>query len=260
MIAVHRYKNLKIFFRKGTVDENVLAHSFEHDIFFPELSDLIRTPEMTIVDVGAHIGTFSVQAHLVLDRPRVFAVEPHQDTYSVLLRNLEANSLTNIVPINAAVTDANGPVKLFLAKENWEHSITQSFDSGCLEVPGITLETLLKRFHIDQCDLLKLNCEGAEFRIVMSMSPEALSRIKMMLILFHEDLVEPEYDRSKLINFLQVHGFNIRTSQMRKDRGWIVAKNRLFYPQKLNTSIRNIKSPINLKTIKKKLRKRLPKF
>jgi hypothetical protein len=74
-----------------------------------------------------------------------------------------------------------------------------------------------------------MNCEGAEFRIISGLSPEVLARIKMIVILFHEDLVNEQHNRKTLISHLKQNNFSVRGSRMRKNRGWIVAKNKLHY-------------------------------
>lgn len=70
--------------------------------------DCVR-PGDAIVDVGAHVGTFSVPlAQRVGEAGRVTAFEGAADTYSLLLRNLEANGCANVDPVHAVVSSEAG--------------------------------------------------------------------------------------------------------------------------------------------------------
>jgi len=57
----------------------------------------------TFVDVGAHIGKYTLQiAKIVGETGRVVAVEPHPTTFQILRRNIELNSLKNVFAVNVA--------------------------------------------------------------------------------------------------------------------------------------------------------------
>ena len=51
-----------IFYRDHASDEDVLRYGFERDIFFLGVPEYRPHREDTIIDVGAHIGTFSLLA------------------------------------------------------------------------------------------------------------------------------------------------------------------------------------------------------
>ncbi|WP_405736733.1 FkbM family methyltransferase [Streptomyces sp. NBC_01537] len=66
---------------------------------------------MTFVDVGAHVGYFSMLAsRAVGPAGRVFSFEPTQSTYDVLVTNARTES--NITPINQAVWSEEAEIEL----------------------------------------------------------------------------------------------------------------------------------------------------
>src|SRR5262249_36312649 len=58
-IAIDRFEDFDVAYRAGTSDEEVLRASFANDIFFTAVPEYRPSPNDTIIDVGAHIGTFS---------------------------------------------------------------------------------------------------------------------------------------------------------------------------------------------------------
>lgn len=49
-----------MFYREDTAGESVLEHSFDNDIFFSATPYYKPPRNATVIDVGAHIGTFSL--------------------------------------------------------------------------------------------------------------------------------------------------------------------------------------------------------
>src|SRR5438046_1462116 len=70
-VAIGRFGEVDIAYRAGTSDEEVLKASFEHDIFFTAVPEYRLAPDDTIIDVGAHIGTFSLLAASKVPNGRV---------------------------------------------------------------------------------------------------------------------------------------------------------------------------------------------
>ncbi len=238
MLETKKFKDLTLYYRKNSADEKVLEHSLDKDIFYPELYDLEKKDSMTIIDVGAHIGTFTMLSTIKLNKCKIISIEPNPESFSILKKNIEFNGITNVIPVEAALTDRPGPVKLYLSPENWEHSITNDFSGKSIVVQGLTLSAIFEKYEIVHCDLVKMNCEGAEFKIVFDIPPNLLSKIKMMLILFHEDLVASNHNRNALKNYFIEHNFWVRESRTRKNRGWIIAKNKMYYKKSITIRTR----------------------
>jgi FkbM family methyltransferase len=82
------------------------------------LSAEIR-PGMTIVDVGANIGYYTLLfSKLTGATGRVFAFEPEPENFGLLQRNLARNDRTNVEVFNLAASDQGGESFLYLSTEN----------------------------------------------------------------------------------------------------------------------------------------------
>jgi len=218
-----------VFFRKDTVDEEVIAHSFDRDIFFQSIPDFNSANASLIIDVGAHIGTFSMIAAKLNSAIKVLAIEASSENCELLKKNIKVNNLEDsILPQHCALSDRIGTEILYLGKENWGYTITKSDYMNIEIVKSTTLEELFMMNQIDHCDLIKFNCEGAEFKALLSTPYEVINKVGMMLILIHEDL-EYRFNRSDIYRYLNKNGFIYRSIKFQENRGWVIAKNLRFY-------------------------------
>jgi hypothetical protein len=69
------FGGFEVAYRSRTTDEDVIAHSFDHDIFFTGVPEYRPAEDHTIIDVGAHIGIFSLLAASKVPRGKVYAIE-----------------------------------------------------------------------------------------------------------------------------------------------------------------------------------------
>jgi FkbM family methyltransferase len=236
-----KYKNLDVFYRENTSDESVLEHSFDKDIFFSSIPYYTPPYNATVIDVGAHIGTFSLLLADMAPEGKIFAFEPADDTFEVLKKNVEANKLeSRMYPQKVALYNSNSKVKLFHDQQggNWGHSIVSQLSESFEEIETVTLDSFFDTNKIVHCNLIKFNCEGAEFKIIESVSDRVLNKIDTWIILFHEDL-EVEGNRSSIIERLKKNRFIVRLIRVSDDnkRGWITATK--CYKQYCLHSIKN---------------------
>ena len=215
---------LCVFYRTHSADEDVIAHSFSDDIFFPAVHEYTPQAGDVVVDVGAHIGTFSLLAAThVGDAGHVHAIEPSAESFQLLQRNLDGNTPTNATAHHLALAAADGTATLFHDRDgNWGHSTVADLSGVTEEAPALTLASFLSANGIDRCHFMKFNCEGAEFPILLSASDEILRRIGTLLVLYHCDLW-PENSAAELTARLEQAGFTTRCLQQKDQRGWIVA-------------------------------------
>lgn len=232
-LNVFEYNGLSIKYRKETEDEKVLNHSFDNDIFYREIPSFKPTKTPIIIDVGAHIGTFSLLTAIKYPNAKIYAIEASKETFDILKKNVEDNKLHNIVPIHAAMSDSEGIIKLFHSLEdgNWGHSITKELSNSFEEVKAIMLEKLIYKENIKQIDLIKFNCEGAELNILMNCSQSTLQKISCAIILYHEDLNDNKFIVSDLIQYFKKSKF--LTKEIFKNftpgRGWLIVWNSGYY-------------------------------
>jgi FkbM family methyltransferase len=191
----------KLQLRHGTADKGVVKEVFLLDHYRFALDHL--QPGGVVIDVGAQIGVFSVYvARRGPHRLTVHSFEPMSANHAMLMRNLELNLLTNVTAHNAAVTATPGKFKLFVSADNTgAHSLYGEGDRF-EEVGGRAFNSLYESLGVERCDVLKLDCEGAEHEILMTVTDEVLNRTGAIVMEYHDEQKLPEIlDRLRRAGF-----------------------------------------------------------
>ena len=154
-------------------DTRIAAHvrtELAVGIFEDEMRSLIETllhPGMTMIDLGANIGYFSlVGARSVGSSGRVYAFEPDPVTFAILDKNVRASGLHDVIrTINKAVTDTEGTVLLFrYAVDSGMNNLYRGeggLDTGVM-VSTTSLDSFFEKDGWAQVHLIKVDIEGAE--------------------------------------------------------------------------------------------------
>lgn len=142
------------------------------------------TPEMfqngsgIMIDLGANIGAVGVMAK-ALGAKEVISVEPNADNIKSLLFNFQENGYQTTL-VTRAVSDISG--KTISINDDAGNSKTNSEGTG-QSVETITLAELIGD---QQIDVLKIDVEGDEWRILLSTPIEKLKQIRQITLEFHE--------------------------------------------------------------------------
>lgn len=232
MTETKEFSGLRVCYRKGTEDEVVLRETFEENIFYRDLPYLKLEKRPVVVDIGAHIGTFAIQTATKYPKATVYAFEASHETFSLLEGNVCENGLTGrVVVVNKAVSAKDGEVTLYhnLVDGNWGHTISKKVSDSIEIVESTTLSRFMKNSRIEAIDLLKSNCEGAEFEIILNTSLDDLARVKCAIVLYHCDLVGGSQTVEKLVRRLTAAGHHCFLLYQKRDRGWIISISRKYY-------------------------------
>jgi len=165
-------------------------------------------PGGVVIDLGANEGYFShvMQSRFASD---VIAVEPNP----ALIEAMPA--VEGLRTVQAAISGEDGTTILHVSADSEASTIDargrNAATVGSIEVPMLTLPTLMRRFGIGEIDLLKVDIEGQELGLFDSMSDGDLKAITQMSVEFHAFcglLPQAEVDRIKArlsaLNFLVI--------------------------------------------------------
>ena len=174
-----------------------------------------------IIEIGAHIGLFSLFAWQYCKNGKIYCFEPVKENYDMLLSNLELNGIKNIMPINSAVSNEESTVTIFLNQDEAGHSM-YSPTSRQLQVRSTSLKKIFDDNKIEKCDFIKMDCEGAEYEIINSLPPDYFQKIKKIAIEYHFADTKPE-SLKNLIKKLESLSYKISTKSLFKDIGFLYA-------------------------------------
>ncbi len=183
------------------------------------LGSYSEVPEGSVVlDVGANIGAFSVAAGR--RAAVVYALEPVGANFEILRRNIELNQAGNVVAERLAMSSENGECEMSVAGVYSSIHFRRA-NTKLEKVRTVTLESFLDERGITQLDYLKMDCEGAEWDIILKSPPDVLARIKHIEMEFHN--INEKTDPRFLQEHLSLAGFHSTASSGDRFNGGLVA-------------------------------------
>ncbi len=129
-------------------------------------------PGMTFLDVGAHIGYYTlIAARLVGDAGRVHSFEPGKDMRAQLEANVVRNDLHNVEIHRQALAERTGEVGFYPSALNSNQGISSIIASGDgraapVTVPCLSLDDFAASLGGRRIDFLKMDIEGAELQVI----------------------------------------------------------------------------------------------
>jgi FkbM family methyltransferase len=220
-VILETRNNIKIKIRTNSTDIMQLGTVWLVEDY--EGSEFNINNEDIIIDIGAHIGLFSLFVSQYCKNGKIFSYEPIEKNFNILKENIELNKIKNIIHFNSAVSNQSNKLKIFIDSDDSAHSIFES-DRDFIEVNSTTIKSIFDENKIKKCNLLKLDCEGAEYQIIESIPKEYFLKIDKMIIEYHIANENPELYK-KLIRNLKDNSFKIKIEPISEGMGMIYALN-----------------------------------
>lgn len=219
--AGFRDKRKRYLFRNGTLINTgggVDASTLYVVYFKKDYGDVYGNE--SIIDIGANIGAFSIYAANQSPKAMIYAYEPNRSNFQILKNNIEENNLHGRVVIhNLGVAAAKGSLKLYISEGSPYHSIYPSAEKQkYIEMSCCRLKDIFTDNDIKKCDLLKIDCEGAEYEIFYNTPAEYFAKIDRIRMEYHNRDI-PEYNIDSLTEFFKTMGFQI----VHKDKNALIA-------------------------------------
>lgn len=176
----------------------------------PSESDVLRffRPEIgwTVVDAGANIGYYTlIASKLVGSEGKVISIEPEPRNFSLLCRNIRDNHLSNVVPLQVALSDKDGYEELIMDASPSGHSIISNPNASGLNrriaIRTRNIDSLLRGLNIEKVHLFKIDVEGAELRVLEGGKNALESGTSLIIESFNFDTIQ---------TYLKNFGYNIK--------------------------------------------------
>jgi FkbM family methyltransferase len=202
--------NLNLNYQNNKNGLDILSDIFEkreYANYFPFYQ------KVTIVDIGAHYGYFSLFAKNNIDEDsKIYSLEPNKCNFKNLEENFKDCNLTNINCFNYALGGKNEISKLYHGK-SINNSIIDNYSMldknlSFEEVQIQTLEDFIIQNELVKIDFLKMDCEGAEYSILESTPKHIFDMITTISMEFH-DLKNKNISPEDLIKKLTQNDFEI---------------------------------------------------
>lgn len=152
------------------------------DSYEPETMRVFRAlaaiSEVTI-DVGAHIGAFSLTAARANPDGQVVAFEPVPKIFDRLEHNLQLNEASNVLAVNAAAGKSDGQALVVYASARIDTDSSQFASHrlgsrpgpwSCRVTPVLAIDELVDWRGVQRVDLVKIDVEMAELSVLEGMT------------------------------------------------------------------------------------------
>jgi len=170
------------------------------------MEKVIRNDDV-VVDIGAHIGIHTI--HFAKKAGLVVALEPEQHNFLLLKKNIMVNRARNVVALPIAMSNSNGYADLHISAFSGTHTLDLEHGTrlnvkfiGRTRVRVMSLDTLIKNLKIDKVDIIKIDVEGHEDKVLQGMK-EILERGLPRVIVVETDRNSP------IVNELEKHKYSL---------------------------------------------------
>lgn len=211
-IQTVRLRRSSLKFRvRGAMDIWSIKETFL-DRFYENYGFTIQ-PNWKIIDIGAGLGDYTLYAAVAQPTSQVFSFEPYPESFGLMQENLRLNAITNVQTFDEAIGATSGELILDLTGGEplqFQSQLKQAVHiEKSLLVSSLSLVDALAKLGLRSCNLLKLDCEGAEYTILFGAPQPVLENIQRIVMEYHDDL--NQYNHADLTRFLKERGFVVET-------------------------------------------------
>lgn len=159
-------------------------------------------PGAVIIDIGAHIGLFSVIASQVTgNKGKVYAFEPAPSTYQLLQKTLSINHNQSVIEtFQKAVGRETGKITFFVSDgqaDNGNSLVNYKDDRPLhgIDVEVTSIDAFVKEKKLNKLDFIKIDVEGAEYDTLRG-AAETLQNLKpVCIVAIHPEPIKAKGDR-----------------------------------------------------------------
>jgi FkbM family methyltransferase len=219
-----RWRGHDVFYRPGTSDhlaiyQVLLRKRRKAEYYVPSALE----PKV-ILDVGSNIGASILFFHEQFPSARILGFEPHPETFRIL--QLNVGKIPSVSVFNYALGSADAKISVpcdgmdFSAFATKAGSLARPVDSIMTDCEVRHAGSALRELGISIVDLIKIDCEGAEYDILRTLPEEMLRRCKWIVGEIHDSsgfdllaLLAPHFDldlkKRMFVPFFRFHACNL---------------------------------------------------
>ncbi len=168
-VSIPNSKGFSVLVDEKAVDgisTAILSNNYELPRHYHMLMDLAPSGGK-VLDLGAHIGTFSLFA--AANGYDVISVEASPRNAALLNASMRRNHFDNMKIVSAAVSDHLGSLVFYEDGPRGAVANPVMRDYRIVPVPSVTVDSILSDFGLDHVDLIKMDVEGSEVAAVHGM-------------------------------------------------------------------------------------------
>ncbi len=186
------------------------------NMFADELYSSFPVNGKTVIDIGANIADSSIY-FISKGAKKVVALEPFPFNFEMGKKNIEINQLSDKIDyVLAGASDKSGEIFIDAKVEKGYTSFRLVEHKDGFKIPTMTLKDIIDKYHIESA-VLKLDCEGCEYKTILTSGSDVLQKFSDILIEYHNGYKE-------LKEKLETEGFTVSVLNPSELQGYMTAK------------------------------------
>lgn len=157
-----------------------------------------------IMDLGGYKGVWAQQ---MIDKynPNVYILEPITSFYEDMLSKFSNNKKVHLLNVGIGIEDKDGFIFM-----NGDASSSNSSNGEAVRVKLNSIDTVLKKWDLNEVDLIQINIEGDEYALLEHMiENNSISKFKNIQVQFHLGIKNDIERRKKIRQGLIDNNFKI---------------------------------------------------
>jgi FkbM family methyltransferase len=172
----HKINTVKFLGKNLTVNGRISFMHALRELFQDEIYKIDLPSQPFIIDCGANIGLSVIYFKYHYPNAQVLAFEPDDLNFSLLEKNIGSYGYTNVILRKEAVWTEN----TYLSFSNEGTMSSRIDEKSPAKVKAIRIKELLH----NKIDLLKIDIEGAEYRVIKDIQDQ-LHYVQNMFLEYH---------------------------------------------------------------------------
>lgn len=160
----------------------------------------------TIVDIGTNCGMFTLKCFQKLENPTIYGAEPSIENFEALESNLTMNNISTTNMFNFAISAKSGEALLYGEGKSYGSFSLHTKKGESTKVKTVGINEFLASIKENPINLMKIDCEGAEYEIIESLDVDRFF-IENIVLEYHK--ISDNLDRKKMISLLKKKGLEI---------------------------------------------------
>ena len=185
----------------------------------------IRKKRITILDIGSNTGISVIFFKKYYPSSKIYAFEPNPFAFMYLKKNVKENKLKNVYIFNIGISDKKEKKYLVFEKYNdisarISNAISKGKRRNIIRVKLVPISIFIKKYNIKKIDILKIDVEGYEGRIIRDLEKnKLLDKIENIVLEYHWTH-DKKNSLSKILEILEKNGFYYIIPEFIKYNSW----------------------------------------
>lgn len=179
------------------------------EIFVDEIYKQNLESPKYILDCGAHIGLSVIYLRNQFPRAEIIAFEPDEKNFELLTKNIKAQNIEGVEVVKKAVWINDNELQ-FSSGNSMSSKIAEPGKAELIKVKACRLKDYLTR----EIDFLKLDIEGAEFKVIEDIKDQ-LPLIKNLFIEYH-GFFNNQDELLQILSWVEQSGFSFYIQEAAK--------------------------------------------